>query len=242
MCRMIACPLGLPGRVLIEPFLRMAEGRNALNEHNTAHGVWPHPHGWGAVYEDVGRLRAHRSVLACWDDPGLEALSDVRVFLLHARRASRGGVTLANTHPFEHEAHGGSWFFCHNGTVRDRLPTPSALTEEDSTDSAKLFGLLLPFVREGEVLEAFRAVYGGIRDFTSLNSFLLGPDALWAVGLSTENPDYYAMTLAETEAGPIVSSELLDEFAGNRTTISDGTVVRIDRRTGAIDAFAIHAK
>jgi predicted glutamine amidotransferase len=238
MCRMIAAPLGLSGRLLIDPFLRMAQGLNMLNERNTKLGEWTHVHGWGAVYEEAGQLRAVRSTEACWDDSLLRTLRDRRVFLLHARKASAGGKTLENTHPFECEIAGARWFFCHNGTVRDPLPDPLTPTE-GSTDSEKLFGLLQPYIDQDDVLAGLHAVYGGIHAFTSLNSFLLGPDDLWTVCLHTENPDYYTLTLAETDDGPIVSSEPLGELAGDRTAIPNGTALRIDRWSGAIEMYTL---
>ena len=38
MCRMIVAPLGISGHLLIDPFLRMAQGLNALSELNQALG------------------------------------------------------------------------------------------------------------------------------------------------------------------------------------------------------------
>ena len=77
------------------------------------------------------------------------------------------------------------------------------------------------------------------RDFTSLNSFLFGPSDLWAVCLHTENPAYYTLTLAETEHGPIISSEPLPELGGNQTQIPNRTIFHINRRSGAIENHAL---
>jgi len=109
---MIAAPSGLPGRLLIDPFLRFGRGRNTTNEVNTELGKVTHGDGWGAVYESEGSLQVHRSVEPCWEGEEIEALREKRVFLLHARRASQGGVALENTHPFEQEIDGARWFFC----------------------------------------------------------------------------------------------------------------------------------
>ena len=38
MCRMVAAPFGVLGERVIEPFVRMARGENALHEHNEALG------------------------------------------------------------------------------------------------------------------------------------------------------------------------------------------------------------
>jgi len=236
---MIAAPLGVSGSLLIEPFLRMAQGRNALNEHNTAYGEWTHANGWGVVYEEDGRLRIDRSILACWEDPAIHALRDKRVFLLHARRASLGGVSLENTHPFEQEIDGACWSFCHNGTVRDELLALPTMAKEDATDSEKVFHRLMPYLHEGQVLKGFREVYCGFRNFTSLNTLLLGPDDFWAVSLCTRDPAYYTLTLADADNGPMVSSEPLVEFSKRQTPISDGTGVHVDRRTGTVETCSL---
>jgi len=88
---------------------------------------------------------------------------------------------------------------------------------------------------QGDVLAGIRGVYGGIRGFTSLNTSLLGPDHLWTVCRRAENPDYYTLTLTETEAGPVVSSESLAKLGGSRTSVSNDTVLRIDHQNGPIE-------
>jgi len=239
MCRMIAAPLGASGSLLIEPFLRMAQGRNAVNEHNRKLGEWTHPNGWGAVYEEAGELKAMRSIAACWEDPAIESLSSKRVFLFHARKASLGAVSLANTHPFEADVDGKRFFFCHNGTVRDPLPSPPTLTKDEPTDSERVFHRLIPFLREGRALDGLREVYGAFRDYTCLNTFLVGADDVWAVCLFTRDPVYYTLSLASSAHGPIVSSEPLAELSGERRPIGNGEALRIDRRSGAVETCAI---
>jgi len=66
MCRMIAAPLGLPGDCLVDPFLRMAQGRNTLNEVNTMFGKITHGDGWGAVCGQEGELTVRRSTCGQW--------------------------------------------------------------------------------------------------------------------------------------------------------------------------------
>jgi predicted glutamine amidotransferase len=239
MCRMIAAPTGLFGQLLVDGFLRMSQGRNALNELNTGFGKITHADGWGAVFVDGEEVRVHRSVAPCWRDPSIEPLRDKSVLLLHARRASKGSVTLDNVHPFEQEIGGERWFFCHNGTVRGELPITETLTKADPTDSERLFHLLRPYIAAGDVLAGIREVCGGISDFTCLNSFLLGPDALWVVCLHTEHPVYYTMTLATTEHGPIVSSEPLGELGPTSFSLPNGSLLHIDRRTGTIDTYTL---
>jgi len=229
----------MPGDHLVEPFRRMAQGLNALNELNTSLGEWIHGDGWGAVYEEAERLKVSRSVAACWEAGAFESLRERQVFMIHARLATQGGVSLQNTHPFEMDVNSESWIFCHNGFVRDDLPIPSTLSKSDPTDSETVFHLLQPFLRVGDVLGGLREVYGAIQDFTSLNSFLLGPDEFWAVSLCAGNPNYYTLSLSETLHGPVISSEPLAELVPHWTPIPSGHVVRIDRRSGEIQIHDI---
>jgi predicted glutamine amidotransferase len=235
MCRMIAAPLGMPGYRLIGAFLRMAQGQNTLHELNTHTGKLTHGEGWGAAFETEGRLEIYRSVLPCWKDPTIESLADARVFLLHARKASQGAVSLNNTHPFDYTSGTRRWFYCHNGTVRDPLPTLPTLKKTASTDSERMFHLLLPHVNQDRVLEGIRSVYNGLQDFTCLNSFLLGPDVFWAVSRFIENPIYYALSFVETPEGLVVSSETLREFGNDWRPLPNGGALRVDRATGLYD-------
>lgn len=232
---MIAAPMGLPGRIVVDGFLRMSQGQNALNDLNTKSGKITHADGWGGVYSGVSGHQVHRSTAACWADPRFDSLRDGTIYLLHARRASTGGKRLENVHPFESIVDGSRWFFCHNGTVREHLPVPTTLANTDPTDSEKLFLQLLPFIREGRVLSGLREILGGIRDFTSLNSLLLGPDELWSVCLHSKHPDYYTLTLTSTPDGPVVSSEPLPELGGEQKSVSNGTILRVGLGTGQIE-------
>jgi hypothetical protein len=53
---MIAAPFGVKGETLIEPFVRMARGENALHEHNTVLGEFQHPHGWALSMQKGERI------------------------------------------------------------------------------------------------------------------------------------------------------------------------------------------
>ncbi|MFC2095876.1 class II glutamine amidotransferase [Candidatus Bipolaricaulota bacterium] len=176
---------------------------------------------------------------ACWEDKGIQSIGGNRVFLLHARRASRGAVNQDNVHPFQAAVGDARWSYCHNGTVKQTLEIPTSLRKQNSTDSETMFHLLLPYVEHGRVLEGLRAIYSEIQDYSSLNSFLLGPEALWAVCLHTKTPEYFTLHLAMTGHGPVISSEALEELGTQQTALSSGQVVRIDRVTGDIEELLL---
>ena len=82
----------------------------------------PHKDGWGiAFYEGKGSRLFH--------DPRSSADSEIarfikrysiksKIVISHVRKANRGKVSLANTHPFTRELWGSSWVFAHNGQLK----------------------------------------------------------------------------------------------------------------------------
>jgi predicted glutamine amidotransferase len=234
MCRMLAAPLGAPGDWLFDAFVRMAEGQNALHELNRVRGSWVHADGWGVVYDGGRGLELYRSARPCWEDPNLDRFRDARVLLLHARRASCGEVRRENVQPFEGLSGRERWYFGHNGTVFDPLPGRI----EGATDSEWLFRRLTEADLERDPLVELRSLYGGLRDYTSLNTLLLGPEELSAVCLSRSHPRYYSLASAETDYGPVVASEPLTGLASNWTTMANGSALRIDRKTGRMKSVA----
>lgn len=82
----------------------------------------PHRDGWGiSLYEG----RSSRS----FHDPRASVASEIaaliqrysiksEIIISHIRRANRGKVCLANTHPFQRELWGRSWVFAHNGQLK----------------------------------------------------------------------------------------------------------------------------
>jgi predicted glutamine amidotransferase len=112
----------------------------------------PHADGWGiALYEG----RACRS----FHDPLPSSDSEIArlvqrysikstIVISHIRRANRGRVGLANTHPFVRELWGRHWVFAHNGQLRGvkRLPLRH-YRPVGTTDSEHAFCWLLDQVR-----------------------------------------------------------------------------------------------
>ena len=82
----------------------------------------PHGDGFGLAFYEGNAARVFL-------DPRASAVSPLAKFLredsiktelaiAHIRKKTRGGVSLANTHPFMRELWGRAWVFAHNGTVR----------------------------------------------------------------------------------------------------------------------------
>ena len=108
---------------------------------NTDH----HKDGWGiAFFEDKGV----RVFLDC--EPSVD--SKLAAFInqypikstnvvAHIRKATKGAITLANTHPFMRELWGHYWLFAHNGTLENLpdLPSDSLFQPVGTTDSEHAF-------------------------------------------------------------------------------------------------------
>jgi len=229
MCRMLAAPNGIPARTIGVPFLRMARGENALNEKNTRLGLVRHGDGWGAVLETAGGLEHVRSARPCWDDPAFAQSDSVRVRLLHARLASVAGLGEAHAHPYSEESLGATWYFCHNGTLRDE---PDDGTGD--TDSKRYFRRMAKQLESQDPVAAFEAAASILRDVTALNALLLGPEGLWAfcAWAGANCRAYYTLVWAETADGVVVSSEPLRDVAEHWTPMENGTALIATARAG----------
>jgi predicted glutamine amidotransferase len=229
MCRMMAARFGIPGRLAANAFLRMAQGENAVNEQNTSLGHWRHGHGWGGVLESDGRMSRVRSLRPCWEDGEFSQVLSASVLLLHARRASVSGVCEANSHPFLLDVGGEPWYFCHNGTITD-LPDDGS----GGTDSERFFRHMSPLLARVDPITAFQSVAESLRDYTSLNSLLLGPTGLWAfcAWADPRYSTYYTLVWAETPYGIVVASEPLAELGTHWTPMENRSALWVDARTG----------
>jgi predicted glutamine amidotransferase len=105
-----------------------------------------HDSGWGmAVYQRPDGVECNRVRYpeAAHMDDSFEAATHQRgrIFNVHVRRATMGGLSLANTHPFTL----GNYSFGHNGTVLHypKLLDGGVRPPEGQTDSEVLFHFLM---------------------------------------------------------------------------------------------------
>lgn len=113
----------------------------------------PHRDGWGiSMYEE----RSCRS----FHDPRPSVASEIaelisrhsiksEIIISHIRKANRGKVCLANTHPFARELWGAKWVFAHNGQLKGIKKR--ALTHYEpvgTTDSEYAFCWMLGQIRK----------------------------------------------------------------------------------------------
>src|SRR5688500_4224474 len=107
MCRIFGFRSVLQSRV--HRSLRSAD--NALAVQSRAH-----PDGWGVAYYVAGSPHVIKSTGTAGSDHLFERVSGLltsETVLAHVRRATQGGLSTLNCHPFQH----GRWVLAHNGDV-----------------------------------------------------------------------------------------------------------------------------
>ena len=148
-----------------------------------------HDSGWGmAVYE---RADGEEPVLvrfpeAAHQDDDFHRATDLvgRIFNVHVRRATLGGLTLENTHPFQLSG----YTFCHNGTVISfpRLLEPGVRPPHGETDSEAVFNYLMRYFDPGDVVGSLRRVVSAVlarSAFSGVNFLFSDGERLYAYRL-----------------------------------------------------------
>ena len=108
----------------------------------------PHADGWGICFYEGRTTRGFLEPEPSSSSQLARLLRDMPIksciVLGHVRRANRGRVSLANTHPFSRELWGRRWTFAHNGQLKGvkRLPL-AAFTPIGTTDSEHAFCWML---------------------------------------------------------------------------------------------------
>lgn len=114
-----------------------------------------HSDGWGIAYYDGKSCQLFRDPLPSSESKIAQFLRrhpiNSDLIIGHIRKANRGRVCLANTHPFERELWGRRWVFAHNGQLKGIKKLPlSRFQPVGTTDSEYAFCWLL-----GKVAQQF---------------------------------------------------------------------------------------
>lgn len=111
-----------------------------------------HRDGWGIGFFEGKGCRMFLDYLPSVDSPIAELVQQYpiksRNVIAHIRKATRGQLTLANTHPFQRELWGEYWLFAHNGTLSDIQTSHSHYRPVGETDSEAAFCWLLNQLRQ----------------------------------------------------------------------------------------------
>jgi predicted glutamine amidotransferase len=179
MCRILGCVAREPVALTHE----LLEADNPLirqSEH--------HDSGWGmAVYDRVGEEPyCVRFPQAAHADGDFHNATDLRgrLFNVHVRRATMGGLSDANTHPFCL----GAYSFCHNGTIPRfrKLLEPGVSQPNGETDSEHLFNFLMRDFDPGDPIKSFRRAATAVIErspFSGLNFLFSDGERLYAYKL-----------------------------------------------------------
>lgn len=130
-----------------------------------------HDSGWGiASYRDVGLAAplTERFPIAAHTDGRFEIAKEMRgrIFNVHVRRATLGGLSDENTHPFEF----GPYSFAHNGTILDyrSMLRPGMPEPRGQTDSECFF---MRLINEFDPLEPVRSIRGVVAAIVAGHTF-----------------------------------------------------------------------
>jgi predicted glutamine amidotransferase len=180
MCRVFGCVASEPVSVRNE----LLEAENPMIRQSEEHDS-----GWGmAVYEraEGAEPRVVRFPHAAHADGEFRGSTGLRgrIFNVHVRRATMGGLTMENTHPFCL----GSNSFGHNGTVLEfgRLLEQGVAKPVGQTDSEHVFNLLMQRFDPADVIGSLRSTMRKVVDcsqFSGLNFLFSDGERLYAYRL-----------------------------------------------------------
>lgn len=193
MCRLFGFRSAIPSQV----HRSLLAAENALGTQSNLH-----PDGWGVAYYVDGSPHVTRNPSAALGDQLFHRLSGVvssQTVLAHVRKATRGGKTVLNCHPFQY----GRWVFAHNGDIPDFDRYREELVDCVSpslrrfilgeTDSEVVFFVLLTELQKSGPLVATRSVrhiVEAVRNATArVREVCDGPDARATLTIMVTNGD-----------------------------------------------------
>lgn len=181
MCRVFGCVASEPVSIRHE----LLDAENPLIRQSEEHDS-----GWGmAVYERANGLdpTCVRFAEAAFSDPDFVGATELkgRIFNVHVRRATMGGLAPENTHPFCL----GSYSFGHNGTIvryPRLLERPTVTPPRGDTDSEAFFNFLMTTYDAADPIGSLRRAIRTTVErspFSGLNFLFSDGDHLFAYRL-----------------------------------------------------------
>ena len=153
-----------------------------------------HADGWGIAFFEGAGARLFIDSAASAHSPVADLVRTVPIHstnvIAHIRKATRGAVALANTHPFQRELWGRYWVFAHNGTLHDFHPAlEGRFRPVGETDSELAFCWILQNLHarfgdqapdETRLLACLRELAIAISRHGAFNFLLSNGDSLYA--------------------------------------------------------------
>ena len=180
MCRVFGCVAAEPISVSHD----LLQAANPLIRQSEEHDS-----GWGmAVYKraDGEEPQCIRFPEAAYQDGEFESATGMRgrIFNMHVRRATMGGLAPENTHPFCL----GPYSFCHNGTIVrfPKLLEPGVSPPTGQTDSEHFFNFLMRDFDDGHPKRCLRTAVRKMIErspFSGINFLFSDGEKLYAYKL-----------------------------------------------------------
>jgi glutamine amidotransferase len=219
MCRVFGCVAAEPISVRHD----LLEADNPLIRQSEQHDS-----GWGmAAYRraDGEEPRCVRFPEAAFQDDDFVEATDLcgRIFNVHVRRATMGGLSAENTHPFCL----GPYSFCHNGTIVrwPKLLEGGVAKPHGQTDSEAFFNFLMHDFDDGDVRRCLRdAVRTMIArsPFSGINFLFSDGEKLYAYKLGI-----FELHWAARDGSLAVASERLTK-ADSWHSVQDDVLLTLD--------------
>lgn len=184
MCQLLGMNSSKPAGVAFS-FAGFAERGGRTAEHSD---------GWGIAFHEAAGCHLIVDHLASIDSPLAEALKHTRRtarnVVAHIRKATQGGTSLANSHPFTRILWGRTWSFAHNGNLDGfEPPRDHFYAAAGETDSERAFCRLMADLRErfgdqepshGALFDAIAATAARIARHGSFNFILSNGECMFA--------------------------------------------------------------
>ncbi|HEX5513334.1 MAG TPA: class II glutamine amidotransferase [Gammaproteobacteria bacterium] len=176
----------------------------------------PHRDGWGVVFYEGKGYRLFRDSAPSSESELASLLRELPikscVVISHIRKATRGTVSLENTHPFVRELWGRSWCFAHNGTLKGirRWPLdfhrPVGTTDSEHAFCWLINALRSRFRRPPRVETFWRHAYRLACELNTLGSFnFLLSDGRYMAAFCSTHLSWL------TRCAPFGEAELVDD-------------------------------
>jgi predicted glutamine amidotransferase len=153
-----------------------------------------HADGWGIAFFEGKGARVFLDSKPAVESPIAELVRNYPIrsmnVVAHIRKATKGAVSLENTHPFVRELWGRYWIFAHNGTLENFAPASDGFySPVGTTDSERAFCHMLERLRArfpaeqpalAECFDALEEITREIAGHGRFNYLLSNGDTLFA--------------------------------------------------------------
>ncbi len=219
MCRVFGCVAAEPISVRHE----LLDAENPLIRQSEEHDS-----GWGmAVYRraDGEEPRCVRFPEAAFRDDEFVEATEMRgrIFNVHVRRATMGGLSAENTHPFCL----GPYSFCHNGTIINwpKLIERDVQKPKGQTDSEAFFNFLMRDFDDGHPRRCLRTAVRRLIErstFSGINFLFSDGEKLYAYKLGV-----FELHWAARDGSLVVASERMTEH-DHWHSVQDDVLLTLD--------------